>query len=78
MYACTCEQDSYARAIYPHLTYTHAHEIESNPSQLNDSTFLPFSFNFFTLVALFKAFFKIAAYSSNEIIDTILMLGEAE
>jgi len=70
--------------VYPHcLTYAHAHKIESNPSQLNDSNFLffffhiAFSFNFFTLVGFFKSFFKMAAYSSNEIVDIILVLDEA-
>ena len=52
------------------LLDTYAHEIESNPSQLNSiqlSSFfcIAFSFNFFILVDFFKAFFKIAAYSSN-------------
>lgn len=69
-------------AIYPHcLTYAHAHRIESNPFQLNDSTFLffriAFSFNFFILVSFFKVFFKMAVHSSNEIVDIILVLGEA-
>jgi len=71
-------------AIYPHcLTYAHAYGIESNPSQLNDSTFLfslySFFFQFFfTLVGFFKVFFKMVAYSSNEIkVDIILVLGEA-
>jgi len=58
-----------------------ARNCESNPSQLNDSTVLfsriAFSFKFFTLVGFFKAFFKMAAYSSNEIVDIILVLSEA-
>ena len=38
-----------------------------------------FSFNFFTLLGFFKAFFiKLAAYSSNEIVDIILVLGEVD
>jgi len=62
--------------IYSHcLTYAHAHGIESNPSQLNDSTFRLFhialSFNFITLVSFFKVIFKMAAYSSN--VDIILV-----
>jgi len=51
MYACACERGflrARVSAIYPHcLTYAHAHGIESNPSQLNDSTFLFFSYSFF-------------------------------
>jgi len=34
-------------------------------------------FNFFTLVGFFKAFFEMAAYSSNEIVDIIFVLDEA-
>jgi len=76
IYACACERDSYARAIYLHcLTYAHAHGIKSNPSQLNDSTFLFFSysffFQFFYISRLFRSFFQ------NEIVDIILILGEA-
>ena len=38
---------------------------------------IAFSFNFFTLMSFFKAFFKMTVYSSNEIVDLILVFGEA-
>jgi len=71
-------------AIYPHcLTYAHAHGIlnlifPNWTIQLFSFFHIAFSFNFFTLVGFFTAFFKMAAYSSNEIVDIILVLGEAE
>jgi len=61
--------------------YAHTHGIESNPSQMNHSTFFFFSYSFFSIFfyisGFFKAFFKIAVYSSNEIVDVIPVLGEA-
>ena len=38
---------------------------------------IAFSFNFFILVSFFKTFFKMIAYSSNEIVDIILVLDKA-
>jgi len=76
-FLCAC-----VSAIYRYcLIYAYAHGIESNPSHLNDSTFLfsSYSFSFiffFTLVDFFNAFFKMTAYNLNEI-DIILVLSEA-
>ena len=68
-------------AIYSHcLTYTHAHGIESNPSQLNDSTFLFFSYSFsfqlFYINGYIQSVFQ-NVYSSNKIVD-IILFGEAD
>jgi len=85
MYACACERDSYTR-VSPRSIHTAWHTLMRTklspifPNwiiQLSSFFRIAFSFNFFTLMGFFKAFFKMVAYSLNKIVDIILVLGAA-